>query len=98
MAGSDIKYRTRDLRELRRLPHATGEQRQTPGILLITAIFGVDQEMRELADEWAAAASSSPFPTSRRSSAQACGLLWEPGVDLAHQVEDPTVVVLVDHF
>jgi dienelactone hydrolase len=24
-----------------------------PGILLITAIFGVDQEMRELADAWA---------------------------------------------
>jgi len=53
MAGTDIQYRTRSnetfdgyLTE----PSGTGK---LPGILLITAIFGVDQEMRELSDAWA---------------------------------------------
>ena len=53
MAGTDIRYTTRAnetfdgyLTE----PAGTGK---ASGILLITAIFGVDQEMRELADAWA---------------------------------------------
>jgi carboxymethylenebutenolidase len=53
MAGTDIKYTTRSNEQFDGYltePAGTGK---APGILLITAIFGVDQEMRELADAWA---------------------------------------------
>lgn len=53
MAGIDVKYKTRTDETFDGYvtePPGTGK---VPGILLITAIFGVDQEMRELSDAWA---------------------------------------------
>ena len=53
MAGIDIKYTTRSHETFDGyLTRPSGGGRM-PGILLITAIFGVDQEMRELANAWA---------------------------------------------
>lgn len=53
MTGTDVRYVTRN-REMfdgyLTGPHGNAN---ASGILLITAIFGVDQEMRELADAWA---------------------------------------------
>src|SRR5215470_11927183 len=54
MAGTDIKYRTRSGEIFDGYLAAPAGATRVPGILLITAIFGVDQEMRELADAWAA--------------------------------------------
>jgi len=53
MAGTDIKYRTRTGESFDGYLTAPAGTGPAPGILLITAIFGVDQEMRELADAWA---------------------------------------------
>lgn len=54
MPGSTIEYTTRDGEKFSGYltkPEGTGP---FPGILLITAIFGTDNEMIELADAWAA--------------------------------------------
>ncbi len=53
MAGTDITYRTRNGETFDGYLTAPAGVARAPGILLITAIFGVDQEMRELADAWA---------------------------------------------
>lgn len=53
MGGRDIKHTTRNKETFDvYLAEPDGEDR-APGILIITAIFGVDDEMRMLADEWA---------------------------------------------
>ena len=54
MAGRDITYKTRNDETFDghlSVPQGAGP---FPGILLITAIFGVDDEMKELSDAWAA--------------------------------------------
>ena len=53
MAGTDVTYTTRDRETFDGYLTAPAGTAKVPGILLITAIFGVDQEMRELADAWA---------------------------------------------
>ena len=54
MASSNITYTTRAGENFTgRLSTPPGGGK-APGILLITAIFGVDDEMQELADAWAA--------------------------------------------
>jgi len=53
MAGTDIKYTTRDGETFDGYLSAPAGDK-APGLLLITAIFGVDDEMRELSDAWAA--------------------------------------------
>jgi carboxymethylenebutenolidase len=53
MAGTDIKYTTRNNETFDGYLTAPAGTERGPGILLITAIFGVDREMRELADAWA---------------------------------------------
>jgi len=53
MAGIDITYKTRSNETFDGYLTAPAGGGSAPGILLITAIFGVDQEMRELADAWA---------------------------------------------
>ena len=53
MANKEITYQTRDgesFTGLLSVPDGTGP---FPGILMITAIFGIDDEMKELADAWA---------------------------------------------
>jgi len=54
MAGLDVKYRTRSNEIFDGYLTAPAGGVKVPGILLITAIYGVDQEMRDLADAWAA--------------------------------------------
>ena len=53
MPGTDIKYTTRSGETFDGYLAAPAGAAKAPGILLITAIFGVDQEMRELSDAWA---------------------------------------------
>ena len=53
MAGADIKYTTRTNETFDGYLTAPAGSAKVPGILLITAIFGVDLEMRELSDAWA---------------------------------------------
>jgi carboxymethylenebutenolidase len=53
MAGTDILYRTRNDETFDGYLTGPSGPARAPGILLITAIFGVDQEMREVADAWA---------------------------------------------
>lgn len=53
MAGTEIAYSTRDNETFTGYLAAPAGNAPAPGILLITAIFGVDQEMMELADAWA---------------------------------------------
>jgi carboxymethylenebutenolidase len=53
VAGADLTYRTRDGEPFAGYLTQPPGSGRVPGILLITAIFGVDQEMRELADAWA---------------------------------------------
>ena len=50
MAGADITYTTRNNETFDGYLTAPEGTAKVPGILLITAIFGVDQEMRELSD------------------------------------------------
>jgi carboxymethylenebutenolidase len=54
MAGTDITYTTRNGETFDGYLAMPAGAAPAPGILLITAIFGVDQEMREIADAWAA--------------------------------------------
>lgn len=53
MASSNVKYQTRAGENFDGYLSAPDGDATAPGILLITAIFGVDQEMQELADAWA---------------------------------------------
>jgi carboxymethylenebutenolidase len=53
MAGTDVRYTTRSHETFDGYLTGPVGHAKAPGILLITAIFGVDQEMRELADAWA---------------------------------------------
>lgn len=53
MSSTDIKYTTRSHETFDGYLTGPDGSGKTPGILLITAIFGVDREMRELADAWA---------------------------------------------
>ncbi|MEO6027017.1 MAG: hypothetical protein ABIR79_09160 [Candidatus Binatia bacterium] len=50
MAGTAITYTTRNDETFDGYLAAPAGTAPVPGILLITAIFGVDREMRELAD------------------------------------------------
>lgn len=54
MTGTDITYTTRAGEEFTGYLAAPMTDAQATGILLITAIFGIDDEMKELADAWAA--------------------------------------------
>lgn len=54
MTGTDISYTTRAGETFTGYLAAPVTDAPAPGILLITAIFGVDDEMKELADAWAA--------------------------------------------
>jgi carboxymethylenebutenolidase len=54
MTGNDITYTTRAGENFTGYLTAPASGTPAPGILLITAIFGVDDEMKELADAWAA--------------------------------------------
>lgn len=53
MSGSFISYKTRDGETFDGYLAAPESGERLPGILLITAIFGVDEEMRMLSDAWA---------------------------------------------
>ncbi len=53
MAGQDIKYTTRANEKFDGYLTGPGGSDKAPSILMITAIFGIDQEMRNLADAWA---------------------------------------------
>jgi len=53
MTGIDVRYTTRNQETFDGYLTGPDGNAKAPGILLITAIFGVDQEMRELADAWA---------------------------------------------
>ena len=54
MPSSDITYRTRNNETFTGYYTHPDGNGPFPGILLITAIFGTDDEMKELADAWAA--------------------------------------------
>ena len=54
MPGADVRYTTRTGESFDGYLTGPAGDAPAPGILLITAIFGVDREMRELADAWAA--------------------------------------------
>jgi carboxymethylenebutenolidase len=54
MTGTDITYSTRAGETFTGYLATPATGAQAPGILLITAIFGIDDEMKELADGWAA--------------------------------------------
>ena len=53
MPGTDIAYTTRDNENFTGYLTSPMSDAQAPGILLITAIFGVDDEMKALSDAWA---------------------------------------------
>jgi len=54
MAGIGVRFTTRDGATFDGYLSRPKDGAKAPGILPITAIFGVDQEIRELADAWAA--------------------------------------------
>lgn len=54
MPSTDIKYTTRDNETFDGYLAEPDDDGKAPGILLITAIFGIDDEMKELSDAWAA--------------------------------------------
>ena len=54
MPSTDITYNTRDNESFDGYLATPDGNGKAPGILLITAIFGIDQEMKELSDAWAA--------------------------------------------
>ena len=54
MPSTDISYTTRDNETFTGYLAEPDGDGKMPGILLITAIFGIDDEMKELADAWAA--------------------------------------------
>jgi carboxymethylenebutenolidase len=53
MPSTEITYTTRDNETFTGYLTAPEGDRQAPGILLITAIFGIDDEMKELSDAFA---------------------------------------------
>jgi len=53
MAGTDVKFSTRKNETYDGYVSAPAGDAKAPGILLITAIFGTDAEMRTLSDEYA---------------------------------------------
>ena len=53
MAGKDIAYTTRNGETFDGYLAEPGGTGQAPGLLLVTAIFGIDDEMKELSDAWA---------------------------------------------
>jgi carboxymethylenebutenolidase len=53
MTGKDITYTTRAGENFTGYLTAPDSGAPAPGILLITAIFGIDDEMKELSDAWA---------------------------------------------
>ncbi|MEX2454599.1 MAG: dienelactone hydrolase family protein [Rhodospirillaceae bacterium] len=54
MTGTDIAYTTRSDETFTGYLSAPDGDGKVPGILMITAIFGIDGEMQKLADAWAA--------------------------------------------
>ena len=54
MPSTDISYTTRDNETFTGYLAEPDGDGKMPGILLITAIFGIDDEMKELANAWAA--------------------------------------------
>ena len=54
MPSRDIAYTTRDNETFTGYLTEPDGDGKVPGILMITAIFGIDDEMQELADAWAA--------------------------------------------
>lgn len=54
MPSQDITYKTRDGETFDGRLSVPDGGGPAPGILLITAIFGVDDEMKQIADQWAA--------------------------------------------
>ena len=54
MPSTDITYQTRDNESFTGVLSAPDGDSKVPGLLMITAIFGIDAEMRQLADDWAA--------------------------------------------
>jgi len=54
MTGTDISYTTRAGESFDGYLATPAADAPAPGILMITAIFGIDDEMKELADAWAA--------------------------------------------
>lgn len=54
MTGTDIQYTTRDGESFDGYLTAPDGDGKLPGLLIVTAIFGTDDEMKELADAWAA--------------------------------------------
>ncbi|NQV55284.1 MAG: dienelactone hydrolase family protein [Rhodospirillales bacterium] len=53
MPSKDIKYTTRNNETFDGYLSEPDGDEKVPGILLITAIFGVDDEMKEISDAWA---------------------------------------------
>ena len=53
MPGRDITYTTRDGENFTGYMAEPEGGGKVPGIVLITAIFGIDDEMKELTDAWA---------------------------------------------
>jgi len=53
MPGTDITYKTRDGESFDGYLATPDGSGTAPGILMITAIFGVDNEMKQLSDAWA---------------------------------------------
>lgn len=53
MPGTDITYTTRDNENFTGYLASPMTDAQAPGILLISAIFGIDDEMKALSDAWA---------------------------------------------
>ena len=53
MPGTDITYKTRADEDFTGYLAAPDGDGKVPGILLITAIFGIDDEMKQLSDAWA---------------------------------------------
>ena len=53
MAGQDVKFKTRNNETYDGYISAPDSGARAPGILLVTAIFGTDQEMRDAADAYA---------------------------------------------
>ncbi len=54
MPSSEITYQTRDNESFTGYLSEPDGDGKVPGILMITAIFGIDDEMQQLADAWAA--------------------------------------------
>lgn len=53
MPSTEITYTTRDNETFTGYLAAPEGEGTAPGILLVTAIFGIDEEMKELSDAWA---------------------------------------------